>query len=477
MVEKLSFQIYSKLPVFMQNAACTLAGINMRRTRFNKTFREALGFLEKSQWWSLAEQREYQDEQLRNIIRHAYDTVPYYREVFDNRKLKPDDIQTIADLPKLPILEKETVREHYADLLSSTWTKKRMRYIYTGGTTGKALKLAADVDTLPWQWATYWRHRGRFGLKVGMPFIVFAGRSVVPLSNMEHPFWRRNLTMNQTYVSIHHMTKQNMPALVKYLQKRSVAYYSGYPSGLYLLATYLLDNKIRLKHPPRITGTGAETLLPHQRRIIERALGTEVVDHYAASEHCVFISECEKHSYHIDMEFGIAELLPLEGVSSNIRRIICTGFRNPAMPLIRYNIGDLATISEKSASCLCGRAAPRVDKIDGRIESYVVTPDGRQLGRLDFLFKQSNQIKEARLVQDTMENLTVEIVRRDGYSSKDEDKLIKNLRVYLGDVINIDINYLEEIPRGPNGKFRQIVSSVFRDRYSLCDEVGKEKQK
>jgi len=469
-------EVYSKMPVCVQNVACTLAGINMRRTRFNKTFRDALDFLEKSQWWSLAEQCEYRDDQLRKIIRHAYDTVPYYREIFDSRKLTSADIQTVADLQKLPILEKETVRQRYSDLLSRGWPKRRIKYIYTGGTTGKALKVATDIDTQPWHWATYWRHRGRFGLKVGMPFIVFAGRSVVPLSKMHPPFWRRNLTMNQTYVSIHHMTKQNMPALVEYLQKRCVAYYSGYPSGLYLLATYLLDNDIHLKHPPRITGVGAETLLPHQRRVIERGLDTEVVDHYAATEQCVFISECDKHSYHFDMEFGAIELLPLEGVQSNVRRIICTGFRNPAMPLIRYNIDDLATISEDTAPCPCGRAATKVEKIDGRIESYVVTPDGRQLGRLDFLFKQTDQIQEVRLVQDTLEHLTVEVVRRDAYSAEDEARLIKNLRVYLGNMIGIDIDYLKEIPREANGKFRQIVSKVFHDRYALCDETGKKER-
>jgi phenylacetate-CoA ligase len=475
MSESSLFRIYAKLPVAVQNVACTLAGITMRRSRHNQTFHEAMRFLEESQWWSAERQRDYQNEQLRHTIRHAYETVPYYREVFDVRRLKPDDIRTVEDLPKLPILEKETVRERYADLQSRGWPKRRRVDQYTGGTTGKALHLTADVDTQPWQWAVQWRHRCRFGVKFGDSFVVFAGRSVVPLSNMNPPFWRRNLVMHQTYVSIHHMTQQNMPALVEYLQTRRVVFYCGYPSGLYLLATFLLDNDIRLKHPPRMTFTGAETLLPHQRRVVQQAFEADVGDHYAATESCAFISECEKHSYHVDMEYGAVEFLPLEGVASSLCRVVGTGFRNPAMPLIRYNIGDLATVPAGVTACPCGRAAPLVEKIDGRIESYVVTPDGRQLGRLDFLFKKSKGINEAQLIQDAPDHLAVKVVRNDRYAQADESHLMEDLRLYLGEAIHIDLDYVKEIPREDNGKFRQIVSRVFYDRYKdgARDEHGR----
>lgn len=292
--------------------ACSLTGFKMRRRRYNRTFHEALRFLEKSQWWSLEELRSYQNERLQQLIKHAYDTVPYYRRIFDERKLTPNDIHTVDDLPKLPILEKKTVRECFADLQSKGWPKNRVAYGHTGGTTGTALELASDIDTQPWQWAVWWRHRYRFGLKLNDPFVVFGGRSVVPLDTMEPPFWRRNFPMHQTYVSVHHMTKQNMPILVDYLQKRQVVYYSGYPSALYLLASYLLQNGITLKHPPKVTVSGAETVLPHQRTAIEQAFQTQLADQYGASEQCGNISECEKHTYHVDMEFGVVEFLPLD---------------------------------------------------------------------------------------------------------------------------------------------------------------------
>lgn len=463
------FSIYERLPVPLQDVACSLAGLKIRYERHNKVFWDALEFLEASQWWSLEEQKAYQNQKLRELIRHAYDTVPYYNEIFKERKLTPDDIKTAEDLYKLPVLEKETVRGRAADLVSRAWPQNRVVHGKTGGTTGKAIHFQYDKDTQPWQWAVWWRHRKRFGLDVHDPFVVFAGRNVVPLSSMEPPIWRRNLPMNQTYVSIHHMTEQNMRPLVEYLQTRQVSFYSGYPSGLYLLATYLLDNNIRLKHPPKVVSTGAESLLPHQRSVIEEALDSEICDQYGASEQVGNISECEHHSYHVDMEFGVVEFLPMEGMPSNTGRIVCTGLHNPVMPLIRYNIGDIATLSEHK--CPCGRSAPTVESIDGRIESYILTPDGRQLGRLDFFFKNSHEVKEAQLVQDSLETVRVRVVREETYSTKTEEGLTALMRQYLGDVIEIEYEYLEEIPRAANGKFRQIVSKVFSDRYAKSNDT------
>lgn len=452
------FDIYSKMPIFLQNAACSLAGVKMRHERYNNVFHDALRYLRHSQWSSLEEQQEYQNERLRLMVKHAYETVPYYREIFDAEKITPQDIKTTKDLYKVPILEKNTVRKRFRDFHSKGWDPKRIRHGHTGGTTGTSLQLISDIDTCPWQWAVWWRHRERFGLKLHDPFVVFAGRDVVPLSSMEPPIWRRNLTMHQTYVSVHHLTKKNMPVIADYLCQRRVKYYSGYPSAIYLVACYFLENNIHLPDPPRVVVTGAETLLPYQRDVISNAFETEVADQYGASENCGNISECEKHMYHIDMEFGVVEFLPLKGLPDNTRRIVCTGFRNPAMPLIRYDIGDVATLSD--TVCSCGRHSPTVEKIDGRIESYIITPDGRQLGRLDFLFKDSAWIEEAQLVQDDIDSVTLKIVRANNFLEKNEKSLMDEAHKYLGDKIDIKIEYLTAIPRETNGKFRQIVSKI-----------------
>jgi len=467
MASSLPLNIYEKLPVWTQNVVCSLVGFNMRQTRYDKSFYQFLEFLEQSQWWSLDEFQSYQNEQLTRVIHHAYHSVPYYRRVMDERKLKPSDIRLTADLIKLPILTKQMVRELGSELVSTEVLPRRRIHGHTGGTTGTSLQLYSDENTQPHQWAVWWRHRRRFGLNIDDEFIVFAGRSVIPLNSIDPPFWRRNLPMHQTYVSIHHMTRQNMPALLEYLQKRNVKYYSGYPSAVYLVAKYMIDNNVRLQSPPEVTVLGAETLLPHQRRAMHKAFGGKIIDQYGASEQCGNISDCEKGRYHVDMEFGHIEFLPLEGNVSNISRIICTGFWNDAMPLIRYDIGDIATLPTQNVVCSCGRKSQIVEKIDGRIESYIITPDGRQAGRLDFIFKDSKYIEEAQFIQHEISTVTIKIVRSKGYSSTHEKELLADLRTYLGSDIRIEIEYVSDILRTSNGKFRQIVSTVFNDQNNL----------
>jgi phenylacetate-CoA ligase len=458
------YKMYERMPVWMQNVACSITGLRMRRQRYSDVFHQAFDFLKRSQWWCLEEMKDFQNKLLIKLVRHSYDSVPYYREIFQSLKLTPDDIKSAEDLRNLPLLKKSTVRQRYDELQSRAWPDNRRIHTHTGGTTGTALRLIADIDTEPWQWAVWWRHRDRFGLKVSDPFIVFAGRPVVPLKSIRPPIWRRNFPMSQTYISVHHLTKDNLPVLAEYLMKRKVVYYSGYPSGLYAVACYFLENGKRLPNPPRVVVTGAETLLPHQRQAIKEAFDAEVADQYGASEFCGNISECEHHTYHVDMEFGIIEFVEDKRLPSGCRRIVCTGLYNIAMPLIRYDIGDIATISDRK--CSCGRESSTVERIDGRIESYIITPDGRQLGRLDFLFKDTAQIEEAQLVQDDLDHLRIRLVPSSGFTRANEKSLLSDIRSFVGHGMTIEFEYLHEIPRESNGKFRQIVSHVYKDKYA-----------
>ena len=376
------FNVYDKMPVWLQNVAVTMAGVKTNRLKESRTFWKALSFLEASDKWSPTELRNYQEEKLRELTRHAYENVPYYRRVFDERRIHPNDIRTIEDLEKLPVLTKLEVRRQSNELQARGWPARRIVTGHTGGTTGMALQLAEDRDTWAWNWAVIWRFRKRFGIELGEPYITFGGRrGIVPLSRLAPPFWRRNLASRQTYVSVHHMTVQNMKPLVDYLGSRSVAFYAGYPSAFYLLASYLLRENIRLDRPPRVIITNSESLLPHQRRTIARAFDCEVADYYGQTEHCSLICECERHRYHVDGEFGIVEFLAPNRHATAARRIVSTGLQNPVMPLIRFDTGDQATLADEP--CSCHRRTPTATHIDGRIEAVIVTPDGRQLGRLD----------------------------------------------------------------------------------------------
>ena len=101
------------------------------------------------------------------------------------------------------------------------------------------------------------------------------------------------------------------------------------------------------------------------------------------------------------------------------------------------------------------------------MEDYVVTPEGLCIARLDYIFKDMVHILESQIVQERPEAVTVRVVRAPSYGSADEKELLDGFRRTLGDRIRVDIEYVEEIPRLPSGKYRWIESKVGRMRSNL----------
>jgi phenylacetate-CoA ligase len=128
------------------------------------------------------------------------------------------------------------------------------------------------------------------------------------------------------------------------------------------------------------------------------------------------------------------------------------------MPFIRYATGDLATRGEDR--CPCGRAFPALAAIVGRLDDVVVTPDGREIGRLDPVFKGSSGLMEARIVQDRADHLRIEAVVTDGWSAAEEARLRSELAHRVGAGMTVDVVTVRRIERGPGGKLRGVVNEL-----------------
>src|SRR6266702_1370254 len=127
---------YQSSPVFVQNALVSAYGFLKRSERWSLTWRRTVSELEQTEKWSANELEALQEERLRKLIQHAYENVPHYRRVFDERNLKPSDINTPADLYKLPVLTKQDVRRFGSELRAKNVPRWQVRLGSTGGTTG-----------------------------------------------------------------------------------------------------------------------------------------------------------------------------------------------------------------------------------------------------------------------------------------------------------------------------------------------------
>jgi phenylacetate-CoA ligase len=173
------------------------------------------------------------------------------------------------------------------------------------------------------------------------------------------------------------------------------------------------------------------------------------------------MTECEQRRLHVDMEFGIVEVEVEESAEDWERGpLLVTGLSNDATPFLRYRVGDVGTRSR--TPCPCGRPGDVFLDVDGRIEDYVMTPDGRLVGRLDHIFKEQLDVAEAQILQETRDAVEVHLVRRPSWSDASERSLMKEIRSRLGDAIQVELRFQDSIPREPNGKFRAVKSKVGR---------------
>jgi phenylacetate-CoA ligase len=452
--------LYSHLPIWLQNLLCNLEGHRIYHQRYRNEFWKALDFLNENQWKSYESLIEYQNERLRDIVNHAFNNVPYYQCLFRELGISPQDIQTVDDIKNLPVLTKEQVISAGDEIISRAYRLKDFHMGYTSGTTGSSLAVTSLPYTTAFQWAIWWRHRMRFGIKFGDPHVQFTARQIVPSNQKNPPFWRHCRPLNQLRISLAHLTPNNLPIIVNYLERGGWRYYAGYPSALYIIADHLKSRGRPLKNGPEFFVSGSESLLPFQAKMISTWVNCRVIDQYGLAERVANISQCPKDSYHIDMELAFVETDNEIAKTEHSRsiKIIGTALQNPAMPLFRYDTGDVMSISNRE--CDCGLQSPVVDSIDGRIESYVITPSGRRVGRLMTVFKKMGTIKEAQIIQEQIDSIVVRVVKRPEYVDRDEDMLLEEFRKWINDEIRINIQYVDKIPKSPNGKYRAVISLI-----------------
>lgn len=451
--------LYRRSPVFLQNLMVSAYGLRLFYERYGGNQRRYLLDLLESQWWSADQISSYQRKQFIELINRAYAHVPYYRGLFEKCGLSIKNFNSLEDIKKLPILDKETVRTHADLFVSRHVNKRRLIALNTSGTTGKSLRVFVDTDSRRREYAFIERSQRWAGLQNGRHGAIFGGRTIVT-NRREKVFWRYNMIMDNYLFSSYHMSDENLPHYLRKLKKISPIFIDGYPSSIYMLASFMERNSIKGIYPKAILTT-AETLLDHQREMISRVFKCPVTDQYGCTEQTIFVSQCEKGSYHIHPEYGLVEILDNNGREvepGGLGRIVCTSFVNEAMPLIRYDLGDVAVRGENI--CGCGRYFPVLNKIYGREDDFIYTPDGKKIGRLDPIFKGLTSIKMAQIVQQTMNDVEIKVVPGDDYKNTDGEVLKEEMRKRVGDLMSITIVRVADIEKTKAGKFRSVISHV-----------------
>ena len=454
---------YDKLPVAAQNLVCDVYGLKMQRERFNRAFRRKLTELLESEWWPAERIAEYQDAQTRAIVREAYDHVPFYRERMQAAGVQPEDIRGVADLPLIPITTKADIRANEQRMRSAR--AGRMIEMHTSGTTGTALHFEVDAEAVPFRWAVWWRHRVRFGVHPGEWHVNFTGKLVVPQSAQHPPFWRRSRPLKQYLVNMQHLTPERIGSIARDLDRKHTRFWSGYPSIVHIYCRLIQEAGIELRHPPQFIFTGAENILEQQRRDIEKVTGAVLTDQYGFTEGAGNASQCEHLVYHEDFEYGVLEPVDPQTLPNGetMARIVATGFASHGFPLIRYDVGDVGVWAEPDHKCSCGRASRVLTRVEGRVDDYVITPEGRRIMRFDYLFKDTHGIREAQIVQEKVEEIVIRVVLEPDAPQSELETVRSLVAQWISPSLAVRFDIVPELPRRANGKLQAVVSHLPAD--------------
>jgi len=414
--------------------------------------------LVKTQWLSSKKLQELQLTLLKRLIHHCYHTVPYYKKLMNDRGIKVEDIKTLDDIKQFPILTKKDVLQAGKSIVSTKYPTWMTRMSYTGGTTGTPMLIWRDLISVGNHHAFFRRQMDWAGIGMRDKMAILTGRLIVKPDKKNVRLYAYDPFMKELILSTYHLSKDTAKGYAEVIRRHNIKAIDGYPSAVYLLAKTCLDSGIELKL--RSALTSSETLTESMRNTISQAFKCRVYDYYGSAERTCIIHTCEHGSYHVIPEYGLTELIPVDDSADGRCRVISTGFWNMAMPLIRYDMGDILWKSDKD--CSCGRAYPVIKSISGRKGDVIRTPSGREFGAaiLTHLLYGTNHMLESQIIQDALDHLIIEYVPTEKFSNKDVDDFKGLLAKHLPSELRVDMRQVEAVKRTSNGKIKPVVSQL-----------------
>lgn len=450
--------------------------LNVASVPIGRRFVNYLNDMERVQWYSPEALLARSEERLGTLLKHAADNVPLYRELYQQRGLKPDALRTIDDLQQLPIFTKSDYRKCEPETLCATNVPASL-FINraTSGSTGEPFKFSLDRRALPIIFASHLFYDSWHGLQ---PFdryvrIIAPPAPAPPLpSNASAAVkLRRQMTTRfqtlyeswtQEKISLWEINSENAENVWRRIEAFHPKFVMGYTSSLAAIADELLRRDLKLSRPIEGVITIAETLTPDRKKLIEKYFNAPIINRYGLREFGSWSAQSCRESpdrFHINTELVVCEVLRPDGTpcaDGEIGRVVLTDFHNFARPFIRYDTGDLAaTIAEH---CSCGRGFPLLGRIEGRSLDCLRTPSGNEispaiLGHFLFVYHDNLEaVRHYQLVQETDTRANLLVVPGEGWDENRRERLRSDLKELLGDEMDVDVQVVTEIRPEKSGK-------------------------
>jgi phenylacetate-CoA ligase len=430
------------------------------RLKGHDTF-QVLKDMEAADHLSASELEDLRREKLREFLTYCYANVPYARSIMQEAGMEPSQVRDPADLRRLPLMRKSDVRTHRASLRSTAGGS--LKSFTTGGSTGEPLIFDISKRRVSSQVACRRRVSKWWGVSIGDPELAIWG-SPVELTRQD---WIRNLRdrlFATRLLSAFEMNEFTMSRYLDILERGHCKQIFAYPSAIYLLCLHARKQGRNLRRlGVKIVFVTGEVLFPHQRDAIVEVLNCPVANGYGGRDSGFIAHECPQGGMHVMADAIITEIVDSEGrplPPGEPGEIVVTDLYSHEAPFIRYATGDVGALSTRA--CSCGRALPLLERIEGRSNDMVLTPDGRIINSLALIYpvREIEGIEQFRICQKAVDRFHIQVVRDSRFQTDGEDRIRKGWSQLLRSPVQVTFEYLPALPLERSGKFRHVTSEL-----------------
>jgi len=402
----------------------------------------------KTQYYNRAKLKQFQFDALRELVKYAKKHVPFYKNRYEH--INPSNINSLKDFSKLPIITRDEFLSAGVNVYSEEFNnvnKEELRERCTSGSTGEGFKIKYDERAWDYLEAIYARAFFNQGYNPVFPMAYYWYE---PLKKKFHNYFG---LFRRHYIPCTWSIKRQIKELTNY-NFRYIHYYS---SVIYYISR-VISKRDAEKIRPRAIFTHAEILSETMKKRIESTFRTKVYDMYGTTEFVRMAWECPIcEEYHIDEDSIIFEVLDDNDKQvrpGQIGRVVVTGLANYLMPIIRYELGDFAILSEKKPSC--GRALKLMKKVVGREKDFLIASSGERVPPR-VVIDQLDPIQELwifQVIQKSKRKFLVKILSKNP-TTRLRSLIISKIKGLLGDDISVYIT--NQAPNfSPRGKLRLV---------------------
>lgn len=440
---------FFKMPYFIQNLAISLINTNLYRIRHSGKYHEYRKYYKEVESYDKKELDKEVTIKLNNFLTFSVEKSVWYKSYKDK------------SFSVFPILEKK-------DLLINLDKIKTLKdsegiISLTGGTTGASMKVIYTKEDMQERFAILDHFRAQHGYELGKKTAWFSGKNLVTQEDIEKGICSHYDFINKIrFYSTFLINEKNFDVYWNSLNEFQPEFLVGFPSSVYEICQIAKSRELKYTGKAKVFFPTAETVLPEHRQVISEVLGCKLVDQYASSEGAPFILECSANHLHIHPLTGIFEVVSDDLQPAQSGQILVTSFTTHGTPLIRYKIGDSVTLADSAKQCACGSIFPLVENIEGRTNDYILSPTHGKvnLGNISNSTKDIKGILCFQLIQNELNHIDIKLIVNKEFNNMQESNFISALRERIGNSIQLNINYVEDIPKEKSGKFRIVKNNL-----------------